>query len=247
MEIRRQFEAAREQVAGVVVARELHADVGQQANGVDVGRMRLEVFARDAFRLADLAVAHQFRGLDQFGCACSQREMALLGVPAAGLVAVQDEQVAQRAPGRGILRIEPDRAAQGADRFPGSAEAAQGAPPLVLEARRGRIAGRQGLQYRQALLRPPLQSAGAGEDVPGRLVSRENLQDFSCLLLSEPRVGAQQLRGMVERNPVTAARFESGWMPSCSSCNRFAGSGTIIGDAGYHYNSSGLGPTGEQK
>ena len=116
MEMRRELEAAFQEVERVIDLADADTDRGQEPDGAGVQRILPEHVAHEAFRFRELAVSEEFQRLGKLRVAHRRFEVAIVGVPAAVLVTLRRQLVAERLPCRRVALVLREQLLEHLDR-----------------------------------------------------------------------------------------------------------------------------------
>ncbi len=195
-EARCELEAAAEQQFGVCVAPEPPGDLGQHAQGGDIGRVLAQVVAQQRLGYGNAALLQCDRGFEQPRVARRGTDLPRIGGVGRRGIADGVQVIAERAPGVGKIRLEGQRATQRRNCRITAAEVAVGECQFVVHRGRLRLGRGQRLDRLHRTRGIALATGGDPADELRHRVARDDAQDLVGLLRGKGGVGLEQAGSM---------------------------------------------------
>ncbi len=199
VEARREFQAALEQLLGVLVTAQPCSDFRQHAQRGDVGRVSLQVGAQPRVRHRQVVGHQRGCGLQQVRIAARRLQVARPRQVRTARVATDIELVREQTPAIRGFGLQLQRAAKRGDRLDVAARLTERRPELQKHRRGARLLAGERLEDRERRLQLPGETARCPEHQAGARFLWYGAQDFEGLVRRQLRMLLQQPRGMGER------------------------------------------------
>jgi hypothetical protein len=199
VKIRRQFQAAFQQMRRVFQVAETYADRRQDAHCGGIQRILFQNFTREPLGMGHVSLAKKFCRLDHLRMPGDQGEVTLVSFLALRLFAGGAQLVTQGSPRGGVSGIQFNGALQGYNGLGAFAQRPEAHPALMLEGCRFGVPFLQWTEQGQGAGSVPLQAIRYGQQLACTVMLRVDTQDFEGLRFGIGGRRTQQCRSMFDR------------------------------------------------